>query len=134
MDWYANSYVISILLIILLLGSNLGSNPELLLQFSIKSSTLYYRLVTFPIPTIAAINGHVYGAGAFIALSHDMLVMREDRGYFCLPEAKLTLPFRSELTRTLVRNRIPIGIQSTVLLSHAFSATEALRHVLTHIN
>lgn len=102
-------------------------NPQLTSQFTMDLSTLYYRLITFPIPTVAAINGHAYGAGTFIALAHDMLIMREERGYFCLPEAKLNLPFRSEMTRMMVRKRIPLSIQSTSLLSYPFPAKEALK-------
>ncbi|KAI6649376.1 Enoyl-CoA hydratase [Oopsacas minuta] len=114
------------------IGENMSTNFHLTQQFTQDLSTLYYRLITFPIPTIAAINGHAYGAGTFIALCHDMLIMREDRGYFCLPEAKLTLPFRSEMTRVLVRKRIPLSIQSTALLSFPFSAADALKYSIIH--
>ena len=109
----------------------MSENPHLTYQFTMDLNTLYYRLITFPMPTVAAINGHAYGAGAFIALAHDMLIMREERGYFCLPEAKLSLPFRSEMTRVMVRKRIPLGIQSTSLLSYPFPAEEALK-LVTH--
>ncbi|HIF98589.1 MAG TPA: enoyl-CoA hydratase/isomerase family protein, partial [Myxococcales bacterium] len=44
------------------------------------------RLLTFPAITVAAMNGHAFGAGAQIALAHDYRIMRKDRGYFCMPE------------------------------------------------
>ena len=34
------------------------------------------RLITFPVPTIAAINGHAFGAGFMATLCHDVRVMR----------------------------------------------------------
>lgn len=114
------------------IGEIISTDPPRIQEFSLISNFLYYRLITFPLPTIAAINGHSYGAGAFLALCHDARVMREDRGYFCLPEAKLTLPFRTRITQELVRHRIPISIQSTALLSHTFTAKQALSEGLIH--
>ncbi len=37
--------------------------------------------------------GHVYAAGAMMALTHDYRIMRNDRGWFCLPEVHLKIPF-----------------------------------------
>ena len=44
------------------------------------------RVLVFPAYTVAAVNGHAFGAGAQIALAHDARVMRTGRGYFCMPE------------------------------------------------
>lgn len=51
------------------------------------------RILELPVPTIAAIQGHAFAGGAMLALSHDVRVMRSDRGYLCLPEIDLGMPF-----------------------------------------
>jgi Delta3-Delta2-enoyl-CoA isomerase len=50
------------------------------------------RVIGFPAVTVAAVNGHAFAAGAMLATAHDFVIMREDRGYWCLPEADLGLP------------------------------------------
>lgn len=66
---------------------------------------LMAKLITFPVPTLCAINGHGFGAGFMMALCHDVRLMREDRGYLCaneiqlgiaIPDAELAL-FRHKL-------------------------------------
>ena len=57
--------------------------------FLARVQQLFARLLASPLFTVAAIGGHAFAAGAMLALTHDARVMREDRGYFCLPEIDL---------------------------------------------
>ena len=43
------------------------------------------RLLRFPIPCVAAINGHAFGGGAAFAFCHDYRIMRSDRGESTIP-------------------------------------------------
>jgi Delta3-Delta2-enoyl-CoA isomerase len=54
---------------------------------------LLARFLTLPVPTVAAVQGHAFAGGAMLALTHDTRVMRADRGYLCLPEIDLGMPF-----------------------------------------
>lgn len=67
---------------------------------------LYVRLLTFPATTVAAVQGHAFGAGAMLALVHDFRVMRADRGFWCLPEVSLNMPFTVGMS-ALIRTRLP---------------------------
>ena len=68
--------------------------------------TVYTRLLRYPMATVAAVQGHAFGAGAMLALCHDTSVMREDRGFFCLPEVNLGMPFTHGMS-TLLLERLP---------------------------
>lgn len=57
--------------------------------FGHEFMSLAARLITFPMPTVSAVNGHAFGAGFMIALCHDVRLMREDRGFMCANELDL---------------------------------------------
>jgi enoyl-CoA hydratase/carnithine racemase len=71
-----------------------------------RTHRLLARVLVFPAATVAAVNGHAFAAGGMLALCCDSRVMREDRGYFCLPEVDLGLAFTPGMTR-LITARLP---------------------------
>lgn len=66
---------------------------------------LYARVLALPLPTVAAIQGHCFAAGAMLALANDFRVMRADRGFFCLPEVDIKIPF-SPAMASLIQARL----------------------------
>ena len=84
------------------------------------------RFITLPIPTVCAINGHAFGAGFMLALTHDVRIMREDRGYLCANEIQLGLSIpRPELS--LFKHKIPANaFYETVQLSKRWTGPDAL--------
>lgn len=85
---------------------------------------LFARLLEFPAPTVAAINGHAFAAGAMMALACDWRVMRADRGYFCLPEADIGLVFVPGMNALITDKLSPRAARDTMLTGRRFGAGE----------
>ncbi len=87
---------------------------------------LLARLLSLGRPTVAAIRGHAFGFGAMLALAHDIRVMREDRGYLCLPEVDLGLVFTPGMTTFLSTHLTPAVAHRAMALGQRFPADEAM--------
>jgi Delta3-Delta2-enoyl-CoA isomerase len=90
------------------------------------------RVLSFPAMTIAAVNGHAFGAGALLAIAHDFAVMREDRGYWCMPEADLGLPLTPEYV-SLLTARLPSRTAHEALVTgRRYGGPDALAAGIVH--
>ncbi len=87
---------------------------------------LYARLLAFPTATVAAINGHAFAAGAMLALACDTRVMREDRGYVCLPEVDIGFAFTPGMTALIKARLSPAAAQRAMVTGARFAAPQAL--------
>ncbi len=67
------------------LGSLSGS-PSSRIAYLAEFQKLLRRVLLFPVPTVAAINGHAFAGGMLLAMAHDYRVMRKDRGFLCMNE------------------------------------------------
>lgn len=70
-----------------------AQNGDKFLDYVISVHRLLARVLSLPVPSVAAIQGHAFAGGAMLALGHDFRVMRADRGFFCLPEVDINIPF-----------------------------------------
>jgi enoyl-CoA hydratase/carnithine racemase len=90
--------------------------------------SLLARLLTLPMPTVAAINGHAFAAGAMLAMAHDYRVMRTDRGYWCLPEVDLRTgrPLTAGMYAVLKAKMAPQVLGEALITGKRYTANEAL--------
>jgi Delta3-Delta2-enoyl-CoA isomerase len=93
---------------------------------------LFGRLLTLPLPVVAAVNGHAFGAGAVLAIAHDVLVMREDRGYWCMPEADLGLPVTPPMYAVLEAKLPRRTAQEAILTGRRYGGTDAAAAGIVH--
>jgi enoyl-CoA hydratase/carnithine racemase len=86
---------------------------------------LLARMLTLPVITVAALQGHTFAAGAMFSLAHDFRVMRADRGYWCLPEADLNLPFTPGMSALIQSRLSPQTAHEAMLTARRFGGLDA---------
>ena len=95
-------------------------------ELAIETQNLFARTLTFPRPTVAAINGHCFAAAAMWSLAHDLRVMRADRGFWSLPEVDIRIPF-TEGMGALIQGRLSPGAAHLAMTTaHRFGGDAAL--------
>ena len=94
--------------------------------FGQEFMALMARIMTLEVPTVAAVNGHCFGAGLMSALCHDVRIARSDRGYLCANEIAIgmTIPLPEV---ALFRHKIPAPhFHETVILSKRWTGPAAV--------
>lgn len=107
-------------------GALMGYQPEQLATFACEIKRLYGRLLNFPLPTIAAINGHAFAAGAFLALACDYRIMREDRGWFCISEVDVGVPINPQVLAMAQAKLAPSVLRDALLSGKRFGGPECV--------
>jgi enoyl-CoA hydratase/carnithine racemase len=104
----------------------LGSiTPDDAMGFVEECMHMIGRLLQFPLPVVAAVNGHAFGLGAMITLAADYKVMRADRGYFCLPEVDLNMVLVPCMNALVTHTLTAANLRDTLLTGSRIGGTEA---------
>jgi Delta3-Delta2-enoyl-CoA isomerase len=110
----------------------LASAPDRATEYLAAVYRLLGRMLGFPALTIAAVNGHAFGAGALLATAQDVAVMREDRGYWCMPEADLGLPLSAQFLSVLTAKLPARAVQQAVMTGRRYSGPDAAAAGIVH--
>ncbi|MCW2814872.1 MAG: putative enoyl-CoA hydratase echA17 [Nocardioides sp.] len=103
----------------------LGQHPDEYASYVDRVQSLFARVLTLPVPTVAAVSGHAFGAGAMLAMAHDYRVMREDRGYFCFPEVDILIPFTRGMDALITSKLTPRVALDAMATGRRWSGPEA---------
>ncbi|EGG15185.1 hypothetical protein DFA_10011 [Cavenderia fasciculata] len=97
-------------------------------KFITNFQKMLARMLTLPIPTICVINGHAFAGGAMLACAHDYRIMRQDRGFFCLPEVDIHIPLTPGMN-AILQSKMTDGTvyRDAALLGKRFNGKESLQ-------
>jgi enoyl-CoA hydratase/carnithine racemase len=104
----------------------LGAHPEQYQQYVVSVHELFARMLALPVITVAALQGHAFAAGAMLSLAHDFRVMRADRGYWCLPEADINIPFTRGMSALIQARLAPQAAHVAMTTARRYAAPDAL--------
>lgn len=109
-----------------------SARPEDNLAHVTRLHDLYKRLLSLPVITVCALNGHGFAAGAMLALAHDFRIMRNDRGYFCLPEVDIQIPFTPMMSALNVAKLSKLTAHEAMVTGRRYTAEEAKAAGIVH--
>lgn len=87
---------------------------------------LFARVLAFPRVTVAAMNGHAFAGGFMLALAHDLRVLRQDRGFLCLPEIDLRLNLQPGMTALIQAKLRKQSAHEAIVTGRRYGAADAL--------
>ena len=103
------------------------SDPSRYPLMNSKLKSLIFEFFNLPMPTIAAVTGHASAAGFVLAMSHDYILMRKDRGYLYMNEIDIGLKIPNWFV-TLVKNKekSPVAWREVVMRGTKLTADMAI--------
>ncbi|WP_405819816.1 enoyl-CoA hydratase-related protein [Streptomyces sp. NBC_01390] len=103
----------------------LFANADQYQDYVVSVHALFARMLSLPVITVAALQGHTFAAGAMFSLAHDFRVMRADRGYWCLPEADIDIPFTPGMAALIQARLAPQAAHRAMVTAHRYGGTDA---------
>jgi enoyl-CoA hydratase/carnithine racemase len=103
----------------------MAAHQELLADFVPRLHELLARVLELDAPAVAALQGHTFAAGAMLALAHDQRVMRADRGFFCLPEVDIRIPFTPGMNALIAARLTPAAAHEAMTTGRRYGGVDA---------
>lgn len=103
----------------------LTSHPDRHEDYLVTVHAIFARMLSMPVVTVTAIQGHAFAAGAMFTLAHDFRVMRSDRGFWCLPEVDIGMPFTSGMAALIQARLTPQAAHEAMLTGRRYGGDVA---------
>lgn len=100
--------------------------PERTVKCFHEITNLCGRLLSFPVPVIAQINGHVIGGGSLLALACDYRIQRSERMFFNLDAIDRNMSFSLPLSQLVRLKLSPQVLRDMVLRTVKPSSKQSL--------
>jgi len=104
----------------------LGAHGDQAASYVGTIQALFARVLTFPMVTVAALQGHTFAGGAMLAVAHDAKVMRADRGFLCFPEVDIHIPFTPGMAALLQARLSKATAHTAMTTGRRYGGNEAL--------
>ncbi|MEU6542783.1 enoyl-CoA hydratase-related protein [Streptomyces sp. NPDC046859] len=103
----------------------LTAHPDEHQDYVASVHQLFARVLSLPLVTVAALQGHTFAAGAMLSLAHDFRVMRSDRGFWCLPEADINIPFTPGMSALIQSRLTPRTAHEAMITARRYGGADA---------
>lgn len=104
----------------------LQKGPDYLFSMWAAIDRSLLRLIQFPKPIAAAVNGHAIAGGCLLAQACDYRIMARGRALIGVPELRVGVPFPRMALEVMRHSLSPSAFQRVVYLGRNFSVDEAL--------
>ncbi|CAH0045418.1 unnamed protein product [Clonostachys solani] len=87
---------------------------------------VWRRFLTFPMPTIALLNGHAFAGGLMLAMAHDYRLAPHPKGFLCVNELLFGAPLKPAMAAIFRTKLTPQVYRNLVLEARRFTGADAV--------
>ena len=97
-------------------------------DFFYSLNAMFKKILLFPMPVIASINGHAAGNGAILACCCDFRLMKADKGYLFFPGVDINISYPSGI-QEIIKKAFPYyKLEEAILTGKRYDAKELEKH------
>uniref|UniRef100_A0A7S3P9Z8 Uncharacterized protein n=1 Tax=Aplanochytrium stocchinoi TaxID=215587 RepID=A0A7S3P9Z8_9STRA len=109
------------------------AHPKEGVTLQANTERLLARILTFPLPTVAGVNGHMCAAGAMLGLSFDYRIMLDGNSWFFIPALDLGLVYSSGMTSLMKAKTAPHIHRDMICYAKRYRPRECLEEKIVDI-
>ncbi|OAA37619.1 enoyl-CoA hydratase/isomerase family protein [Metarhizium rileyi] len=91
---------------------------------------VWARLLTYPMPSVALLNGHTFAGGLMLAQAHDYRLAPDPKGFLCLNEVLFGAPLKPPMAAIFRHRLAPHAYRTLALEGRRFTGHQAVEYGL----